>query len=225
MKILIVEDETELAQGMASYLTHEKNVCEIAPSFKQGYEKINLYDYDCILLDIGLPDGDGLELLKMLKAKKKTDGVIIISAKDSLDDRINGLNFGADDYLLKPFHLPELNARIHAIMRRRSFDGNPLIAFDVITIDSSARVVTVKNQEVVLTMKEYDLLLYFMANKNRVVSKNSIAEHLWGDNMDQADSFNFLYSHIKNLRKKLMDKGAPDYIQTVYGIGYNFKTP
>lgn len=224
MKILIIEDEVALAQGMESYLIQEKHICEIAPDFKQAYEKINLYEYDCILLDIGLPDGDGLELLKMLKAKKKTEGIIIISAKDSLDDRITGLNFGADDYLLKPFHLPELNARIQAVMRRRNFDGNPLITFDMITVDSAARTVTVNGQEVVLTMKEYDLLLYFIANKNRVVSKNSIAEHLWGDNMDQADSFNFLYSHIKNLRKKLMDRGAPDYIQTVYGIGYNFKT-
>jgi DNA-binding response OmpR family regulator len=225
MKILIVEDESELAQSIQTYLTREKYICEVASTFRQGYEKINLYQYDCILLDIGLPDGDGLQLLKALKANKKMDGVIIISAKDSLDDRINGLNIGADDYLLKPFHLPELNARIQAVMRRRNFDGNPNISFDIITIDSSARKVTSSGGEVVLTTKEYDLLLYFIANKNRVVSKNAIAEHLWGDNMDQADSYNFLYSHVKNLRKKLMEKGAPDYIHTVYGIGYNFKTP
>jgi DNA-binding response OmpR family regulator len=225
MKILIVEDESALAKSIESYLTREKHICEVAFTFEEGSNKINVYEYDCILLDIGLPDGDGLALLKMLKAARKTEGVIIISAKDSLDDRITGLNFGADDYLLKPFHLSELNARIQAVMRRRNFDGNPNIAFDVINIDSSARRVTVKEQEVALTTKEYDLLLYFIANKNRVVSKNSIAEHLWGDNMDQADSFNFLYSHIKNLRKKLMDKGAADYVHTVYGIGYNFKTP
>jgi DNA-binding response OmpR family regulator len=225
MKILIVEDESALAKSIESYLTREKHICEVAFTFEQGSDKINMYQYDCILLDIGLPDGDGLALLKMLKTARKSDGVIIISAKDSLDDRITGLNFGADDYLLKPFHLSELNARIQAVMRRRNFDGNPNIAFDVINIDSSARRVMVREQEVTLTTKEYDLLLYFIANKNRVVSKNSIAEHLWGDNMDQADSFNFLYSHIKNLRKKLMDKGAADYVHTVYGIGYNFKTP
>jgi DNA-binding response OmpR family regulator len=225
MKILIVEDERTLAKSIASFLTHEKHICEVASTFEQGSDRINLYQYDCILLDIGLPDGNGLELLKMLKTANKTDGVIIISAKDSLDDRLTGLNFGADDYLLKPFHLSELNARIHAVMRRRNFDGNPVIIFDVIEINSSSRQVSVKGDEVILTAKEYDLLLYFLANKSRVVSKNSIAEHLWGDVMDQADSFNFLYSHIKNLRKKLMDKGAPDYIHTVYGIGYNFKKP
>lgn len=225
MKILIIEDEPTLAKSIESYLTREKHICEIAATFELGSEKIGLYQYDCILLDIGLPDGDGLTLLKMLKASKKSDGVIIISAKDSLDDRITGLTLGADDYLLKPFHLPELNARIQAVMRRRNFDGNTNITFDVIEVNPSARQVMVKGQEVTLTTKEYDLLLYFIANKNRVVSKNSIAEHLWGDNMDQADSFNFLYSHIKNLRKKLMDKGAADYVNTVYGIGYNFKTP
>jgi DNA-binding response OmpR family regulator len=225
MKILIIEDEPALAKSIVTYLTQEKHICELAVNFEQASEKIKMYQYDCILLDIGLPDGNGLDLLKMLKADKKSDGIIIISAKDSLDDRITGLNFGADDYLPKPFHLPELNARLQAVLRRRNFDGNTNITFDVIEIDPSGRRVLVNGQEVALTTKEYDLLLYFISNKNRVVSKNSIAEHLWGDNIDQTDSFNFLYSHVKNLRKKLMDKGAPDYVQTVYGVGYNFKRP
>jgi DNA-binding response OmpR family regulator len=179
-----------------------------------------LYDYDCILLDITLPGGSGLQVLKELKANNKTDGVLIISAKNSLDDKVAGLTLGADDYLSKPFHLSELSARIAAIIRRKNFDGSNILRFENIQIDTIAKSVLVKNKTLELTKKEYELLLYFASNKNRVISKNAIAEHLWGDNMEGNNDF--IYTHIKNLRKKLTEAGDTDYIRSVYGMGYKF---
>jgi DNA-binding response OmpR family regulator len=170
-----------------------------------------------------LPGGNGLDIIKQLKTNNSKAGIIIISAKNSLDDKIVGLDLGADDYLPKPFHLSELNARIKALIRRRNFDGNKAIIVNEITITAEERKVSVKGQEVSLTTKEYELLLFFISNKNRVLSKNSIAEHLWGDDIDQIDNHDFIYTHLKNLRKKLSEKDCEDYIQTVYGIGYSFK--
>lgn len=222
MKILVVEDEKELSKSIVIYLKEIGYVCEVALDFDAAMTKIDLYEYDCILLDITLPDGNGLDILHHLKAGNKMEGVLIISAKNSVDDRIEGLQLGADDYLSKPFHLPELSARIEAIIRRKNFSGNTIISFNEISIDTIAKVAYFNNAPLELTKKEYQLLLYFMANKERVISKNAIAEHLWGDEMDMANNYDFIYTHIKNLRKKLMEKGSYDYLRSIYGMGYKF---
>lgn len=222
MKILIIEDEPELSKNIASYLSNENYLCEIANDFPSAIQKIENFDYDCILLDITLPGGSGLDILRELKAAEKADGVIIISAKNAIDDRIAGLNLGADDYLPKPFHLSELGARVAAIIRRRQFGGNPVIQLNELTIDTLAKTVSVDNQPVDLTKKEYDLLLYLASNKNRVISKNAIAEHLTFYESDVFDNFDFIYAHIKNLKKKLSQAGCTDYLKSVYGMGYKF---
>jgi DNA-binding response OmpR family regulator len=220
MKILIIEDEKALANSIATYLSKDNYLCEVAPTFNLALEKTSLYDYSCIILDITLPDGNGLEILRHLKKHNRTDGVLIISAKNSLDDKVNGLKTGADDYLGKPFHLPELAARVEAIIRRKSFSGQDIVTFNEILINLDGKFVSINGKVVDITRKEYDLLLYLIVNKNRVVSKNAIAEHLWGDNMDLADNYDFIYAHIKNLRRKLVQAGSLDYIQAVYGTGY-----
>ncbi len=220
MKILIVEDEKELRDSIATYLMAQDYSCDTASDYETALHKTEYFDYDCILLDISLPGGDGLKILEQLKENEKTDGVLIISAKNSLDDKIKGLNLGADDYLPKPFHLSELNARIAAIIRRKNFDGHNLIKFHDIHIDSQNKLVMVHEAPVNLTRKEFDLLLYFVSNKKRVISKDAIARHLWGD--DMAGNYDFIYTHIKNLRKKLIDAGASDYIKSIYGMGYKF---
>ncbi|MEO6838471.1 MAG: response regulator transcription factor, partial [Ginsengibacter sp.] len=222
LKILIVEDEKALSESIAEYLSKQEYHCDVAANFHDAIDKIEYSEYDCILLDITLPDGDGLKILEQLKADKKTDGVLIISAKNSLDDKIKGLNLGADDYLPKPFHLSEMNARIAAIIRRKKFDGSSIIQFHHLSIDTQSKMVTVENNPVELTKKEYELLLYFVSNKKRLISKDAIAEHLWGN--DMSGNFDFIYTHIKNLRKKLMDAGDADYIKSVYGMGYKFTT-
>ncbi|WP_421944306.1 response regulator transcription factor [Pedobacter sp.] len=222
MKILIVEDEQALYESIVAYFTGEGNICEHAPDFDTASEKIELYSYDCILLDLGLPGGEGLELLSRLKKSNKKDGVLIISARHSLDDRLSGLDLGADDYLVKPFHLSELKARVSAIVRRKNFDGDNVITFHEIKVDVSAMKVTLNDNQLTLTRKEFDLLVYFLSNKNKVVTKNAMAEHLWGDEMDLSDDFDFIYTHVKNLKKKLAETGAKDYIKSVYGIGYKF---
>ena len=225
MKVLIIEDEGALRESIESYLSNMSFVCETAGNYATALEKVCLYDYTCIVLDISLPGGSGLDLLKVLKANHKADGVLIISAKNSLDDKVSGLNAGADDYLTKPFHLPELAARVAAIIRRKSFDGKNILQFDELSLDIQEKTARVHDVVVDLTRKEYDLLLYFISNKSRVISKTAIAEHLWGDNMDVADNYDFIYTHIKNLRKKLLQAGCPDYIKSVYGMGYKFSLP
>ena len=220
LKILIIEDEKALSESIADYLKGEDYLCEIAADFKSAIGKTELYEYDCILLDISLPGGSGLEILKELKANNKTDGVLIISAKNSIDDKVKGLLLGADDYLPKPFHLSELSARVSAIIRRKNFGGSNLLKFNEIEIDTVAKTVSIHNKPFVLTRKEYELLLYFISNKGRVISKNALAEHLWGDEM--SGSFDFIYTHIKNLRKKLVEAGANDYLKSIYGMGYKF---
>ncbi len=220
MKILIIEDEKELSEGIATYLKSEDYVCEIASDFNKALAKIDVYDYDCILLDITIPGGSGLAILKELKANNKLDGVLIVSAKNSIDDKVAGLTLGADDYLAKPFHLSELSARIAAIIRRKNFEGNNVLKYENISIDTIAKSVLINNYPIDLTKKEYELLLYFMSNKKKVISKNAIAEHLWGDDMQGNNDF--IYTHIKNLRKKLAEAGNADYIKSVYGMGYKF---
>ena len=220
MKILIIEDEKLLSESITSYLKEQDYICEVAADFNTAILKTELYDYDCILLDITLPGGSGLSVLKELRKNNKMDGVLIMSAKNSLDDKVNGLSMGADDYLPKPFHLSELNARIAAIIRRKNFGGSSILRCSNIAIDTLAKVVTIKNKPLELTKKEFELLLYFVGNKGRVISKNAIAEHLWGDDMEC--NLDFIYTHIKNLRKKLLEAGEPDYIKSVYGMGYKF---
>ncbi len=224
MKILIIEDEPSLLDAIKKYLSSEGYLCETATDYFSASEKIMMYGYDCIVVDITIPNGSGLQIVKELKEKKSPAGIIIISAKDSLDDKLKGLQLGSDDYLTKPFHLPELNARIQAILRRKNFDGTDLVVMNEIKVDTTAKRTWVNEKEITLTQKEYDLLIYFLANKNRVISKTAIVEHLWEDNIDQSDTYNFLYTHIKNLRKKMIECGSADYIQTIYGMGYNFKT-
>ena len=224
MRILLVEDELELQKSIVQYLDYAGNLVEAVSEFRKASDKIHEFDYDCILIDINITNGNGFDLVKELKQAKSKAGIIIISAKNSLDDKITGLDLGADDYLTKPFHLSELNARIKALIRRKNFEGGKAITLNEITMYPDDRRVLVKEQELDLTTTEFRLLLYLITNKNRVVSKNSISQHLLNDDdIDQIDNHNFVYSHLKNLRKKLVEKGSEDYIQTIYGIGYKFK--
>ncbi len=222
MKLLLVEDEPELARSIATFLEQVGFRVEQVSGYGQAMEKLALYNYECLLVDLGLPDGDGLDIIRALRQQDASTGILVISAKNALDDRIDGLNLGADDYLPKPFHLAELNARVQAILRRRQFGGKAEIRFAEISVHTAERRVFAGKRALELTRKEYDLLLFFLANKYRVVTREAIAEHLLGDDADQMDDFNFIYSHVKNLRKKLAAGGAGDYIQAVYGIGYKF---
>jgi len=223
MKILIIEDEKELAQSIAEYLSEESYLCEFASTYNQALDKIENYHYDCILLDIMLPDGNGMKILEELKQQDKQDGVIIISAKDALDDKIKGLQIGADDYLTKPFHLAELTARIYSVIRRKQFGNSNTIQQNELQIDLLAKTVSVNNELISLTKKEFDLLLYFIGNKNRVISKSTLAEHISGDFADMLDNHDFVYAHIKNLKKKLNEAGCDNYLKTVYGTGYKWE--
>ena len=222
MKLLIIEDEQSLCESIQKYFTEEGNICEACNNLKVAIQKIDLYEYDCILLDIGLPDGEGFIVLEYLKSIGRDECVLIISARNSLEDKLKGLNIGADDYITKPFHLSELKARISAVFRRKSFGSTNTLIYKEVHIDLLGRSVTVNNKKIVFTKKEYDMLLYFIANKGKVISKNAIAEHLWGDEMDMIDSFDFIYTHIKNLRKKLMEVTGTDFFASVYGVGYKF---
>jgi len=222
LKILVIEDERVLAESMASHLGKEGFVVELVFSYDDAVEKVNLYEYDCVVVDINLPGGTGFDIVEMLKRIKASSGIIIVSARDALEDRIRSLEIGSDDYLTKPFHLSELNARVKAILRRRNFGGNNEIAYHELRVNYNTRRVFVGDTEISLSKKEYDLLLYFMSNVDIALTKASIAEHLWGDNIDSVDSFDILYSHIKNLRKKLTDGGCGEYVHSIYGIGYKF---
>jgi DNA-binding response OmpR family regulator len=223
MKILIIEDETELAQSIAEYLSEESYLCEFASSFSEALHKIEMYQYDCILLDIMLPDGNGLKILEALKSQNKQDGVIIISAKNALDDKITGLQLGADDYLTKPFHLSELMARIYSVIRRKQFSNSNIVKQNELQIDLLSKSVSINDQIISLTKKEFDLLIYFIGNKNKVISKSTLAEHLSGDFADMLDNHDFVYAHVKNLKKKLYEAGCDHYLKTVYGTGYKWE--
>lgn len=223
MKILIVEDEHELAQDIVKYLSGQNYVCEVAENYNQATDKIAVYQYDCILLDLMLPDGNGLALLEQLKRENKQDGVIIISAKNSIEDKVKGLQIGADDYLAKPFHHSELSARIHSLIRRKQFNSSNIVQQNEITIDLLGKTVKVNDIDISLTKKEIDLLLFFIGNKNRVISKSALAEHLSGDIADMFDNHDFVYAHVKNLKKKLTEAGYGNYIKTIYGTGYKWE--
>ena len=220
MKLLIIEDERDLSDSICTYLGKEQFVCEKAYDYRTALEKVSHEEYECIILDIMLPYGDGMDLLKLMKDEGKTDGVLIISAKNSVQDKIKGLQIGADDYLAKPFHLSELAARIHAIIRRKMHGGNNIVRFNEISIDTLAKQVSVNNELLDLTRKEYELLLYFISNQRRVISKNALVAHLWSQEMGTGQSVDFIYTHIKNLRKKLQEKGSGDYLKSIYGMGY-----
>jgi DNA-binding response OmpR family regulator len=223
MKILLVEDEPALSKNIQQYLSGNNIICEIVSTAHEALNKISIYEYDCILLDLSLPDGNGFEILKELKNQNKEDGVIIISAKSSLETKIEGLTLGADDFLIKPFHLAELLVRIQALIRRKQFGGNNILVFNEIKINLLSKAVTVNENNIELTKTELDLLLFLIGNKNRVLSKGTIAEHLSGDMADMLDNHDFVYAHIKNLKKKLKNSGCKDYIKTIYGLGYKFQ--
>jgi DNA-binding response OmpR family regulator len=220
MKILVIEDEASMQEIIRETLEKEKYLVESATTYDSALDKIISFDYDCILLDITLPDGSGLDILTELKQLDKTSNVIIISAKNSIDDKVAGLNLGADDYLIKPFHIAELTARVKSILRRKTLSGKNELAIKNITIQFDDRIAFVNNEVLALNRKEFDVLAYFMVNKNRLINKTSLAEHVWGDFTDESDDFEFIYSQIKNLRKKLKDHKAEIEIQAVYGIGY-----
>ena len=224
MKILVVEDNSELAENITDYLLGEGYISELAVNYKEAIDKLSSFEYDCVVLDIMLPDGNGLNILQFIKSQKFRSGVLIVSAKNALDDKVSGLELGADDYLTKPFHLAELNARLKAIFRRKQLEGDKEIVFKDIRINTDNMEVSVQDKVLDLTKKEYALLLYFITNKNRVITRQSIAEHLWGDYTENLVNFDFVYQHVKNLRKKIVQSGGMDYIETVYGIGYKFNT-
>lgn len=223
MKILVVEDEKNLLEMVTVFLQEEGFVCEMASSYFAAEDKLAAFDYDIIILDITLPDGNGLDLLQKIKAAGCSAGILIVSARNSLDDKLEGLDLGADDYITKPFHLSELNSRIRAVLRRRKFNGTKELVFMELILLPEQREVFVGDKKLQLTPKEYELLLYFVTNKNRVLTRQSIAEHLWGDYIDMADHFDFVYTHLNNLRKKVKQAGGTDYIKTVYGIGYKME--
>jgi DNA-binding response OmpR family regulator len=222
MKILIIEDEKELSKNIAKFLSDDNYLCEQAYDFDSAIEKISLYTYDCILLDLNLPGGDGIQVLKEIKVRHINSGVIILSARGSLDDKIEGLKIGADDYLSKPFSLSELSIRIYALMRRQQFSHSNLLTSGNLEIDLLSKTAKVKDRIINLTRSEYDLLLFLIGNKKRIVSKDSIAEHLSGDMADMFDNYNFVYAHIKNLKAKLSEEGCDCMIKTIYGTGYQW---
>ena len=223
MKILIIEDERELSRSIVTFLSSEKYLCEQAFTFNDAIEKIRLYEYDCILLDLMLPGGNGLDILREIKRQNNPAGVIIVSAKDSLDDKVNGLRIGADDYLPKPFHLPELSMRIYALIRRKQFTSTNSLESNGITSNLLSKSVTIQDKPVTLTRTEYELLLFLIGNKNKVISKSALAEHLSGDMADMLDSHDFVYAHIKNLKAKLAEAGCKNCIKNVYGTGYKWQ--
>lgn len=220
MKILIIEDEPSLQDLIKRTLERERFVVECAPTYQSALRKIEDYEYDCILLDIMLPDGNGLSILEALKKMQKKESVIIISAKDALEDKVSGLELGADDYLPKPFHLAELIARIRSVIRRKQYDGNIAVEIGNVKIYPEVFNVTVNDTDIDLNRKEYDILFYFANRSNRLINKHTLAEAVWGDHIDQVDNFDFIYAQIKNLRKKLKEAGATVEIKAVYGIGY-----
>lgn len=224
MKLLIIEDEPILLKDLGEFAGKEGYLYELAQDYSSAVEKIMLYDYDCVILDINLPDGSGFDIIQKLRKHQKSDGIIILSARDSLDDKIKGLGLGADDYLTKPFYYSELNARIKAIIRRKKFNTNKDILFGNILIDLDQHLVKVGNEPLNFTKKEFAILTHLISNHKRVVSKIALSEYIWGDYVDEANSFDFLFSQIKNLKRKLKDAGALVEIKNIYGVGYQIKS-
>lgn len=222
MKILVIEDNIELLNDIKNFLEREGNVCEIAPDYRTAYMKVGIFPYDILVVDLTLPDGNGLDIIREIKKENIDVGIIIVSAKNALEDKVNGLEIGADDYLTKPFYLPELNARINALYRRKVYNGSKEIVFNEIKIKPEKHEVFVNDHPLTLTKKEFDIIHFFVANKNRLLTKEAIAEHIWGDHIEMSDSFRFIYTHLANLRKKILDLGGKDYIKSIYRVGYKF---
>ncbi|MCX6321297.1 MAG: response regulator transcription factor [Bacteroidia bacterium] len=222
MKILIIEDEKELVGTIKNFLESEGFLCETAYSYFEAEDSLSAFNYDIIILDLTLPGGDGLDLIKLIKVRNRQAGLLIVSAKNSLDDKIRGLDMGADDYITKPFHLAELNSRIKSLARRRHFEGANELIFNEIKINFDSAEVFINDTIIDLTKKEYEILLYFIVNRNKVITREAIAEHVWGDNISYADNYDFIYSHIKNIRKKIEMNNGLNYLHNIYGIGYKF---
>ena len=222
MKVLLIEDEPELLQSMHKFLTAQDYRCETAIDYETACEKIIDTSFDCIILDLSLPGGTGFDLVKLIKRLKKNEGVIIISASDELDNKLNGLKLGADDYLAKPFHLTELSARLHAVIRRRNFNGAEIFEHNELRVQVDDKTIFVDNKPVILNRKELDLLLFLITNRKRVTSKSAISQHLSQSEGGYYRGYDVIYAHMKNLKKKLTDAGCRDYIKTIYGVGYQF---
>ena len=222
MKLLIIEDQKALSDNIVKFLSSQDYVCEQAFTLNEAMIKADLYDYECVLLDLMLPDGNGMDVLRWFKLHKPSTGIIIVSAKDATDDIVEGLKIGADDYMAKPFNLSELAMRIFALIRRRSFQASNLLVVDELTVDLEQKSVKVNGRDIDLTKSEYELLLFLLGNRNKVISKSAIAEHLTGDMADLMDNFNFVFAHMKNLKKKLAAAGCPDHIKTLYATGYKW---
>jgi len=222
MKVLVIEDNVELLRDIKSFLEEEGNICEIAPNYKSAYDKIGYFPYDILVVDITLPDGNGLDIIREVKKENIDTGIIIISAKNSVGDKIHGLEIGADDYLAKPFYLAELNARIKALYRRKAYHGRKEIIFNEIKIKPDTHEVFVNDRLLSLTKKEFDIIHFFVVNRHRLLTKEAIAEHLWGDHIEMAESYKFIYTHLANVRKKIAELGGNDYIQSIYSVGYKF---
>ncbi len=224
MKLLIIEDEPTLLKDLGEFVAREGFLYELAHDYSTAEEKIMLYDYDCVILDINLPDGSGFDILKKLRQHQKLDGVLILSARDSIDDKMRGFELGADDYLTKPFFLSELNARVRAIIRRKKFNTNKDLLFGNILIDLDQHLVKVDNEPLNFTKKEFAILTHLISNQKRVVTKTALSEYIWGDYVDEANSFGFLFSQMKNLKRKLKEAGALIEINNIYGVGYQIKS-
>ena len=220
MKILIIEDDLSFQEILRRTLEQERYIVEVAPNYRTGLIKLSDYTYDCILLDINLPDGNGLNLLRELKEMKKTSSLIIISARDSIEEKVEGLDLGADDYLAKPFHLAELLSRIKSVIRRNNHGGEQYVSYGNVKVNPHTFDIWVGDTKQELSRKEFDLLLYFMQRPNRLVSKSMLAEAIWGDHFDDVDNYDFIYAQIKNLRKRLTAWNASIEIASVYGMGY-----
>lgn len=222
MKIFVIEDEKSLREDIVEYLSVNNYKCDVAASIQIAIQKLKDNIYDCALIDIGLPDGSGIEIIEYIKNHNPKMGVIMITAKNALEDKLESLKIGADDYLTKPFHLSELNARIYSLMRRRNFGGKNALSFDGLDIDTSEKKVIANGIVLQLTKKEYDILVYLASNPTHLITKEALAENIWGDKADIATSFDFVYSQIKNLKKKLNEANLKNYIKVVYGLGYKF---
>jgi len=222
MKVLVIEDNVELLRDIKSFLEEEGNICEIAPNYRSAYDKIGYFPYDILVVDITLPDGNGLDIIREVKKENIDTGIIIISARNSVGDKIHGLEIGADDYLAKPFYLAELNARIKALYRRKAYHGRKEIIFNEIKIKPDTHEVFVNDRLLSLTKKEFDIIHFFVVNRHRLLTKEAIAEHLWGDHIEMAESYKFIYTHLANVRKKIAELGGNDYIQSIYSVGYKF---
>ncbi|WP_342331293.1 response regulator transcription factor [Pedobacter sp. FW305-3-2-15-E-R2A2] len=223
MKVLIVEDEKTLAHEMEAFLIKAYYLCDIAYAFNDALKKIALNTYDYILIDLSLPDGNGLDLLKQTKKDNPDTIYIIITARTNLKDRVSGLDLGADDYLAKPFYLLELQSRMQAIARRRFNISQELLAIGKFNIDLQKRLVIFEEAEIGLSRKEFDLFSYLLLHKNRVLTRAQLSEHIWGTFVNDDYDSNYIDAHIKNIRKKLNQWADTEWLETVRGVGYRIR--